>query len=191
MFSRTPLLLYWRQRQQVPPQMNANTELLGECVLRHFFSNRQRPLVCGPNAKKPHEHCGCRFCASNPYSACYVWLWMLALWTPIIRLFVFVFSPSTSLLRKYFRTDRDHFLTKCHLYAPFHLTTHNQCNWKSVDTNQESLNSDRNCTSSFRHLFAVLAYLPLYSPANLTNYHYFKYEYYFAHCPPLSWVCLI
>jgi hypothetical protein len=49
---------------------------------------------------------------------------MLALWTSIIRLFMSVSSPSISLLRKYFRIDRNHFLTKCHLYTPFHLTTH-------------------------------------------------------------------
>jgi hypothetical protein len=150
MFWRNPLLLYWRQGQQFPPQRNI--ELLEEYVLRHFFSNRQSPPVCGPNAKKPFEHCGCRFNTCNPNSACYVCVWMLALWISIIRLFLFVSSPSISLLRKYFRIDRDHFLTKCHLYAPFHLTSHNKCKWKSDDTNQESLTSDRNCTSSFRHL---------------------------------------
>jgi hypothetical protein len=128
--------------------MNTNRELLGESVSRHFFSNRPSPTVCGPNAKKSYEYCGCKFSTSNPYSAHYVWVSMLALWTSIIRLFMFVFNPSLSLLRQY----RDHFLTKCHLYTPFHLTTHSQCNWKSVDTNQESLHSDTNCTSSFRHL---------------------------------------
>ena len=159
MFWRNPLLLYRREGQQVPPQINTNTELLGEWVSRHFFSNRQSPPVCGPNAKKPYEHCGCRFSTSNPYSACYVWVWMLALWTSIIRLLMFVSSPSISLLRKYFRIDHDHFLTKCHLYTPFHLTTHNQRNWKSVDTNHESLTSDRNCKSSFRH-FVCCSSLP-------------------------------
>jgi hypothetical protein len=34
--------------------MNANIEVLGECVLRHLFANRQSPPVCGPNAKKNH-----------------------------------------------------------------------------------------------------------------------------------------
>jgi hypothetical protein len=77
--------------------------------------------------KKTDMNTGCKFSTSNPYSACCVWVWMLALWTFIIRLFMFTFSPSISLLSKFFRIDCDNFLTKCHLYAPFHLTTHNLC----------------------------------------------------------------
>lgn len=136
--------------QQVPPQMNTNIIAWRMCI-KAFLFQQTKPSYMWSKCQK-NEHCGCRFSTSNPYSACYVWVWMLALWTFINRLFMFVFSPSISLLRKYFRTDCDHFLTKCHLYAPFHLTTHNQCKWKSTDTNQVSLSSDRNCTSSFRHL---------------------------------------
>lgn len=93
--------------------------------IKAFICQQTKPSCMWSKCqKKPYEHCGCRFSTSNPYSACYVWVWMLALWTSIIRLFMSVSSPSISLLRKYFRIDRNHFLTKCHLYTPFHLTTH-------------------------------------------------------------------
>jgi len=120
--------------------------------IKAFLFQQTKPSCMWSKCQKTIWTTWLRFSISNPYSACYVWIWMLALWTSIIRLLMFVSSPYISLLRKYFRIDHDHFLTKCHLYTPYHLTTHNQRNWKSVDTNQESFTSDRNCTSSFRYL---------------------------------------